>query len=90
MAKKQAGKRPSRSLPETEPIFTRDGAHICPRPSRSPAGIAPVRKHCRNNIDITLIHMGYTQAFRATGRQAEEKISGLSSPLIRRPPGLYP
>lgn len=90
MAKKQAGNRPGRYPSRAEPIFARDGAHICPRPSRSPAGIAPVRKHCRNNIDITLIHMGYTQAFRATGRPAEEKISGLPSPLIRRPSGLYP
>ena len=32
----------SRSLPETEPIFTRDGVHLCQRPSRSPAGIEPM------------------------------------------------
>lgn len=59
MAKKQAGKRPSRSLPETEPIFTRDGVHLCQRPSRSPAGIEPMpetlpQQH-RDNIDTQCV-----------------------------------
>lgn len=74
---------PSRSLPGMAHIFARDRAD--PRPVSSRC-----RKPCRSSTETTLIHNALRMSFRAADHQAENKISGLPSPLIRRPSGLYP